>query len=76
VISCPGRCRAAPNHVLVGAADIRRYDLENDAVVDRLSRWIAQRRKVDLLNFDVAGFEVNHSRLEDICNSPGGLTQC
>jgi hypothetical protein len=49
--------------VLVGAADIRRYDLENDAVVDRLSRRIEQRRKVDLLSFDVAGFEVNHATI-------------
>jgi len=54
------RRRAAPDHVLVGAADIRRYDLENDAVIDRLSCWIAERRKVDVLNFDAARFEVNH----------------
>src|SRR6202011_1641383 len=31
------RRRAAADHVLVGAADIRRVDLENDALVDRLS---------------------------------------
>ena len=58
-----GRCRAAPDHVLVGAADIRRYDLEDDAVVDRLSSRIAKGRKVDLLNFDTAGFEVNHATI-------------
>jgi hypothetical protein len=35
--------------------------LENNSVVDRLSCWIAEGRKVDLLNFDAAGFEVNHA---------------
>src|SRR3981081_1166845 len=54
------RRRAASHHVLIGATDIRRYDLENDAVVDGFSCWIAEGRKVDLLNFDAAGFEVNH----------------
>jgi hypothetical protein len=59
-----------PDHVLVGAADIRRYDLENDAVIDRLSCWIAEGRKVDLLNFDAAGLRLTTPRLEleDICN--------
>jgi len=55
------RSRAAPDHVLIGAADIRGDDLENDAVIDGLSRRIAEGWKVDLLNFDVAGFEVNHA---------------
>ena len=59
-----GRRRgAAPDHVLVGTADIRRYDLENDAVIDRLPCWIPKGRKVDLLNFDAAGFEVNHATI-------------
>src|SRR3981189_3509244 len=57
------RCRAAPDHVLVGAADIRRYDLEDDAVVDRLSCRIAEGRKVDVLNFDAAGLDVNHATI-------------
>jgi hypothetical protein len=57
------RRRAAPNHVLVGAAYIRRYDLENDTVVDRLSGWIAKGRKVDVLNFDAAGFDVDHATI-------------
>ena len=57
------RSRAAPDHVLVGAADIRGDDLENDAVIDRLSCWIAEGRKVDLLNFDASGFEVNHATI-------------
>ncbi len=56
-------CRAAADHVLVGAADIRRYDLENDAVIDRLSCRIAEGRKVDVLNFDAAGLEVNHAAI-------------
>jgi len=42
-------------NALVGATDIRRYDLEDDAVIDRLSCRIAEGRKVDLLNFDAAG---------------------
>jgi hypothetical protein len=57
------RCRAPPDHVLVGTADIRRYDLEDDGVVDRLSCRIAEGGKVDLLNFDGAGFEVNHAAI-------------
>ena len=56
-------CRTAPDHVLVGTADIRGYDLENDAVVDRLSGRIAKARKIDLPNFDAAGFEVNHATI-------------
>ena len=57
------RRRATADHVLVGTADIRGYDLENDAVVDRLSGRIAKARKIDLLNFDAAGFEVNHATI-------------
>jgi hypothetical protein len=64
-------CRAAPDHVLVGATDIRRYDLEDDAVIDRLSCRIAEGRKVDLLNFDAAGFEVNHPPIGDTVISSG-----
>jgi hypothetical protein len=41
----------------------RRYDLEDDAVVDGLSCRITEGRKVDLLNFDAAGFEVNHATI-------------
>jgi hypothetical protein len=55
------RRRTTPHHVLVGAADIGRDDLEDDAVINRLSRWIAERRKVDLLNFDAAWFEVDNT---------------
>jgi hypothetical protein len=57
------RCRAAADHMLVGAADIRRYDLENDAVIDHLSCRIAEGGKVNLLNFDTAGFEVDHATI-------------
>ena len=57
------RRRAAPDHVLVGATYIRRYNIENNAVIDRLSCRIAEGRKVDVLNFDAAGFEVNHATI-------------
>jgi hypothetical protein len=46
--------------MLVGPADIRGYHLENDGVVDGLPCRIAEGRKVDLLNLDFAGLEVNH----------------
>ena len=49
--------------MLIGAADIRRYDLENDVVIDRLSCCIAEGRKVDVLDFDAAGLEVNHAAI-------------
>jgi hypothetical protein len=64
--------------VLVGAADIRRYDLENDAVIDRLSCWIAKGRKVDPLNFDAAGFEINCATIGigRHLQSPVGLILC
>src|SRR6202011_4982376 len=70
------RCRATADHVLVGAANIRRDDLEDDAVVDRLSRRIAESRKVDLLNFDAAGFEIDHATIGigRHLQSPLGLT--
>jgi hypothetical protein len=41
--------------MLVGAAEIRGYHLENDAVVDGLPCQIPEARKVNLLNFDAAG---------------------
>jgi hypothetical protein len=47
--------------VLVGAADIGGDHLKNDAVIDGFSRGIAEGWKVDLLNFDVARFEVDHA---------------
>jgi len=50
---------AAADHVLVGPTDVRRYDLEDHAVIDLLSRWIAKGRKVDLLDLDLAGLEVD-----------------
>jgi hypothetical protein len=49
--------------VLVGAADIRGDDLENDAMIDRLSRRIAEGWKVDLLNFDAARFKVDNAAI-------------
>src|SRR6202011_999257 len=72
------RRRAAADHVLVGAADIRRDDLENDAVIDRLSCRIAEGRKVDVLNFDAAGLEINHAAIGvgRHLQSPLGLTLC
>jgi hypothetical protein len=57
------RCSAAPDHVLVGTADIRGYNFEDDAVIDRLSRWITEAGKVDVLDFDAAGFEVNYAAI-------------
>jgi hypothetical protein len=62
--------------VLVGAADIRRDHLENDAVIDRLSCGIAEGRKVDLLNLDTAGFEVDYATIGigSHLQSPVGVT--
>jgi hypothetical protein len=57
------RRRAAPNHVLVGTADIRGYDFEDDTMIDRISRWVTEARKVDVLDFDAAGFEVNYAAI-------------
>jgi hypothetical protein len=36
----------------------------------------AEGRKVDLLNFDAAGFEVNHATIGRHPQSPVDLTQC
>src|SRR5258705_10639178 len=65
------RRRAAADHVLVRAANVRRYHLEDNAMFDRLSSWITKGRKVDLLNLDLAGFEVNHATI-----GIGGHLQC
>ena len=48
------RRRAAAHHVLIAAADVRRDDLEDDAVIEFA---IADRelRKIDRLNFDFSG---------------------
>jgi hypothetical protein len=64
------RRRAAADHVLVGAADVCRYDLEDDAVIDGLSCWIAKGWKVDLLNFDAAGFEIDYATIGIHLESP------
>jgi hypothetical protein len=53
----------APDHVLVGAADIRRDDLEDDAVVDRLSGGIAEGWKIDVLHLDGARLEINYATI-------------
>jgi hypothetical protein len=54
------------------------YDLEDNAVVDRLSRRIAEGRKVDVLDFDAAGLEVNHAAIGvgRHLQSPLGFTLC
>jgi hypothetical protein len=72
------RRRAAADHVLVRAANVRRYHLEDNAMFDRLSSWITKGRKVDLLNLDLAGFEVNHATIGigGHLQSPAGLTLC
>ena len=49
--------------MLIGATYIRRYNLENNAVIDPLSCRIAEGRKVDVLDLDAAGFEVNHATI-------------
>jgi hypothetical protein len=53
--------------VLVGTADIRRYDLEDDAAVDRLSCRIAEGRKVNFLNFDAERAEFCGRRAPSAC---------
>jgi len=40
------------------------------------SCWIAEGRKVDLLNFDAAGFKLNHATTGKHLQSPAGLTLC
>jgi hypothetical protein len=57
--------------MLVRAANVCRYDLENDAMVYHFACWIAERRKVDLLNFDSAGFDVNYATIGRHLESPG-----
>jgi len=56
VISCPSTMPAGavvrPRTMSGRSADIRRYDLEKDGMIDRLSLWIAEGRKVDVLHLD------------------------
>jgi hypothetical protein len=55
--------RAAPNHVLVGAADVRCDHLEYDAVIDRSSGWITKFWIVDSLDLDLAWTKVNDAAI-------------
>jgi hypothetical protein len=59
-----GRRRgSAAHHVLVRATNIRRNDFQDDPVLDRLSRRIAEGGKVDVLNLDLAGSEINDTAI-------------
>jgi hypothetical protein len=44
---------------LIGAADVGGDDLQDDTVIDLLSRRIFEFRVVDRLNFDMIGTEKN-----------------
>jgi hypothetical protein len=55
--------RAASDHMLIGAADVRRDHLEYDTVVDRLSCWITKFRIVDGLHLDPAGAKINNAAI-------------
>jgi hypothetical protein len=55
--------RAASNHVLVGAADIRRDHLEYDAVIDRLSRRVDEFWIIDGLDLDLSGTKIDDTAI-------------
>src|SRR5207245_4297412 len=56
------RRRGAPaDHVLVATADVGRSRLDDDAVVDSLSRRCLQFGVIDALHLDFARPEINHS---------------
>jgi hypothetical protein len=48
---------------LVGTANIRCNDLEDDPVIDRFSCWISEGRKIYMPNFDPSGFEINDTTI-------------
>src|SRR5258706_175519 len=53
----------ATNYVLVRAADVCRDDLEYDPVIDRFSCGIAEARKIDVSDFDLAGPQVDDATI-------------
>ena len=58
------RGRPPADHVLVGAADVGRDDLEQNAVLDLLfARRIVQLRKIDRFNFDYARLDIGDSTI-------------
>jgi hypothetical protein len=63
-------CSAASNHVLVGSADVRRDDLEYDAVNDRFPCRIAEGWKVDVSNLDLARSEIDNATIGGHLEAP------
>src|SRR5260370_4015206 len=63
-------CGAASNHVLVRTADVRRHDLEYDAVSDRFPCRIAEGGKVDVPNLDLARSEIDDATIGRHLESP------
>jgi hypothetical protein len=51
------------DHVLVGATDVGGHDLENDTIIDFATGWIAEGWKIDLLNFDFVGLNVDYAAI-------------
>src|SRR5204862_801385 len=60
-----GRRGGSPaDHVLVGAADVGRDNLEDHAMLDLLlQRRVVQLGEIDRLNFDDAGLDVRHATI-------------
>ena len=57
-----GRCRrAAPDHMLIGAADVGGDNFENYAVINLFPGWILHLREIDGLNFDLVRSEKHYS---------------
>ena len=57
------RGSTAAHHVLVGAADIGGNDFQDDPVLDLLAARVLHFRVVDLLYFDLARTEINHTTI-------------
>jgi hypothetical protein len=75
----PRRCRPASNHVLIGTADIRGYDFEDDPmrafspdIPGMDTRAVAQFElgKVDTENVNAAGLLISHSSITRWHRSP------
>src|SRR5450755_2245006 len=57
------RRRAAPDHMLITSADIRRNDFQNDAVLARPAIRANQFWKVDSLDLDLSRAQICYSAI-------------
>src|SRR6185437_3944799 len=62
--------RAPSNHVLIGPANIRAYNLQNDSMLDIFALRILHLRVIDRLDLHFALSKINNTPVGCHCRSP------